>query len=373
VKNIIFCGPFGGRKGKVGGGESGNRKTLEILKNNGFEVDIVEKPYPMGDTNLYAFIYALQILNYIFRYIYQMLRSPTSSTIHITGFYGHLIYLEFIFLLLARIFSKRVIYELRAGGAVEFYTKGHWLYRIFFSFVVRKSTVVLCQGQEYVTFLMSEFSKTGVYYPNFIEGRYFYKYGVESIKSSLDNTVNLAYVGRIVESKNILHVIEIVSILKSKGIRVSLDLIGPCEGQYKQSLVALIHKLNVSSEIKFKGVLESEALFAQLEKAHFFIFPTEEKREGHSNSLTEAMACGVVPISTNIGFNRTVVGADDLIISCVDSVAFSEKIFDIWMSGDWERYSCFVRQRVKENFLDVSVEIDLISAHVDYKKGSTFE
>ena len=51
-----------------------------------------------------------------------------------------------------------------------------------------------------------------------------------------------------------------------------------------------------------------ERICDELQKAHFFVFPSQEKMEGHSNSLTEAMTFGVVPIVSAAGFNASIVG-----------------------------------------------------------------
>lgn len=363
IKKIIFCGPFGKDGRFVGGGESGNLKTLKLLKDGGYKVTLVEKPYPKGKGLIRPVFYILQMLGYVFRYIFALMNSSKECTIHITGFYGHLIYLEWIFVSLGRIFSRKVIYELRAGGADDFYHVGSKMYRLFFKKTILKADVVLCQGKEYQTFLGEDFKKTSVYYPNYMESTSFERFASKIVKTNKDDVIKLVYFGRLVASKNVENVIEIASLVKEGGTEVALCLIGPCESDYQIVLEHKVLSLNLHDNVEFLGKQPSDKLFSVLENSHFFVFPTKEKREGHSNSLTEAMACGVVPIVSDCGFNRSVVGNNELVINGINNNAFAEKILTVWQQGNWLELSEMVRDRVANNYLDTAVEERLLNAH----------
>jgi len=365
VNRIIFCGPFGGKKGRVGGGESGNNKTLKIFLEKGFFVKRVEKPYPFIKGFLGGVLYLFQVFVYYLRFLFSLVVSSKNTSVHITGFYGHLIYMEFFFVATAKIFSRKTVYELRAGGAVDYYLDGGYLYRFFFRKTVCTACNVLCQGKEYVTFLQSTFGIDGIYYPNYMEEQAFNTYGLGSDRSNNDAVVKLVYFGRLVASKNVEIVIEVAGNLKKKGLSIELSLIGPCVSSYRDILDKKLNEFDVASETRFLGSLASNYLFLELEKSHFFIFPTNEKREGHSNSLTEAMACGVVPVVSDFGFNRSVVNLDQLVISNIDSNMFSDEILSIWLGGVWQELSTNVRNRVKCNYLDTVVKERLVKSHVE--------
>ena len=74
-----------------------------------------------------------------------------------------------------------------------------------------------------------------------------------------------------------------------------------------------------------------EELVAFLKLSHFFLFPTHEYGEGHSNSLTEAMSYGVVPVASDWGYNKSVVGDDNLIVDGYDARMYSDIIKKYWM------------------------------------------
>jgi glycosyltransferase involved in cell wall biosynthesis len=367
MKKIIFCGPFGKNGRFVGGGESGNLKTLKLLQEGGYDVKLVEKPYPKGNGLIKPVLYIFQMFFYIFRYVYALLNTSKEVTVHITGFYGHLIYLEWLFVSIGKLFSRKVIYELRAGGADDFYYQGSKLYRLFFKKTVIKADVILCQGKEYQTFLKSHFDKAGVYYPNFMEYKSFIKFASKVLSVNKGDVIKLVYFGRLVSSKNVENVIEITSLIKKGGVEAELCLIGPCENNYQKVLQQKVQSLNLYNNVKFLGKQPSDKLFSVLENSHFFIFPTKEKREGHSNSLTEAMACGVVPIVSDCGFNRSVVGSDEFVIDGIDNKVFADKILSIWQQGNWRELSEMVRNRVENNYLDSVVKVRLLNVHSNYE------
>jgi len=365
MKCVIFCGPFGKGGRFVGGGESGNLKTLKLLEDGGYRVKLVEKPYPKGSRLIKPLLYILQMLAYIFRFFYALVSSSKEDTVHITGFYGHLIYLEWVFVSIGRLFSRKVVYELRAGGADDFYHDGSKLYRLFFKATILKADIVLCQGKEYQTFLKKYFNKASVYYPNYMEYKSFEKFASKVLAVNKNDVIKLVYFGRLVSSKNVENVIEIASLVKKSGLEVELCLIGPCENDYQQKLKKKVSTLNLMGNVEFTGKQSSEALFSILETSHFFVFPTKEKREGHSNSLTEAMACGVVPIVSDCGFNRSVVGSDEFVINGIDNQAFAEKILAVWQQENWRQLSELVRSRVENNYLDTAVKDRLLKAHIN--------
>ena len=125
-----------------------------------------------------------------------------------------------------------------------------------------------------------------------------------------------------------------------------------------------IHHL-ISSCI-FHGKMRKNDMIPYLQKAHFFLFPTEEKREGQSNSLTETMSFGIIPIASSQGYNKSTIANDLLIEDTLTAKAYSDKIISIWDKGDvtnlsQEMYNRinthFTYQQVKENISHIYAAI----------------
>lgn len=87
-----------------------------------------------------------------------------------------------------------------------------------------------------------------------------------------------------------------------------------------------------------------------LQKAHFFLFPTEEEREGQSNSLTETMSFGIIPIASSQGYNKSTIANDLLIEDTLTAKAYSDKIISIWDKGDVTNLSQEMYNRINTHF-----------------------
>jgi glycosyltransferase involved in cell wall biosynthesis len=345
---IIFFGPVQPNNIKaVGGGEAGNRKTIEILRKLGNTIEIIEKPYL---THGY-FNYVFTLLANIFKIIYLRLFKGFNR-IHITGYYLNSVYYEFFVVLLSKILFLEVLYEIRAGGFIDAYNNRSSVYRFFARRILYMSKYILCQGMEYVSFIKDKFTIESHYYPNFILNS-FVKDNDTSLRKESE-IVHLVYFGRVNESKNISFIIEVCSHLKGK-INFDLEIIGSATDEYLQFLKKLIEKNGMQEIVKFTPPIDFNTLQGILRQKHFFVFPTKEKREGHSNSLTEAMVFGVVPVTNNNGFNRTVLNNDKLILSYDNPESYSDAIFNIWNSGRWSFYSEFVYKRVVDNYTEQKV------------------
>ncbi len=122
--------------------------------------------------------------------------------------------------------------------------------------------------------------------------------------------------GRLAEHKGYRYLIEALRGFK----KVKLILVGG--GKQKEELQALSSKFNVQME--FKGKLEHTQIVAELQKADIFVLPSVT--EGMSNSLLEALACGLPVLVTNVGGSAELVKENGFIVEKENSEALREKI-----------------------------------------------
>jgi len=111
--------------------------------------------------------------------------------------------------------------------------------------------------------------------------------------TKVENLRRFIYLGRIAEEKKLEVIIEAFSVLRSVN-PVCLHVVG--EGEYELACRELVKKLGLESVVFFEGVILDP--FPMLYESDFFIQASD--REGLSNSLLEAMACGVVPVVSNV-------------------------------------------------------------------------
>jgi glycosyltransferase involved in cell wall biosynthesis len=285
----------------------------------------------------------------------------------LAGFYLNQIYFERLLIKTANIMGVKTLYEIRNGGMIESYNSGGGIYRHFMKNTLIKSSLVLCQGYDYVVFMKEEFNRESVYYPNYI---------MDDFVSDNNNgretqaKLRLIYFGRVVPDKNIEFILFTIKRLKELNVDFSLDIIGGYEDVYYQKLMKIITDNDINKkDVLFHGQMNFAEIHAYLKKAHFFIFPSKEKREGHSNALTEAMGSGVVPIVSTAGFNSSIVNNPSLVISEWEPLLYATAINDIYRSNTWKQFSDEVYKRVVENFTELVVKNSLLTAYDDlYKK-----
>jgi len=340
---------------RIGGAEAGCMKTMKILREAGFCIILLEKP-----------VRKKSLLSYVARLLYTWMRLVTllfmhrKATLHIVGCYRELMYVEWAFTLTAKVLRHKTVYDIRNGDMIKEYEKRGDLYKHGMLSLLKRNDSVLCQGIDYVRFIEDKLGKSALYYPNYIQDRF----TVGSYPKREMQQCRLVYFGRIVPAKNIDVMLEICHILHERGMSPTLDLIGGCSDAYKQELETNILKAGISGKVRFWGRKDVEEFFPYLRTCHFFLFPSNNYREGHSNSLTEAMGCGIVPVVSNVGFNRQVVDDDRLVISEADNaVMYANVIFGIWTSGGWESYSRKMYFRVIANFTEKSVRETLLEAY----------
>lgn len=140
-------------------------------------------------------------------------------------------------------------------------------------------------------------------------------------------------------------------------------LIGGYTEKYKSKLDSIVAECGLKSQqVRFLGQQPFEKICDELQKAHFFVFPSQEKMEGHSNSLTEAMTFGVVPIVSTAGFNASIVGKEELVVTTIDAQKYADAIEKILLHNTWPMYSRYVFQRIKENYTEDRVRKSIIES-----------
>lgn len=352
MKQLIFYAPLG--KGvpaeKIGGAEAGCLKTKQIYENAGIQVIPLSKPaISRGKIRFIIEMFILPI-----KLSFLLLKYP-KAVLHIVGFYTKIAKYEWLLMQIGKHMGHKIIYELRNGSMIRTYQEGTKSYKKTLKDLLLKPEIVLCQGLEYVDFIYKKWKVKRSYYPNYIMDSFL----SENYSANL-SPVRLIYFGRVTKSKNIDIIIKTLSLIRQAGINAVLEIIGGYNEQYKLLLDNIIREEDISNYVTFYGRKPFSYIAKRLQCSHYFVFPSQEKQEGHSNSLTEAMGCGVVPIVSDAGFNESICGISDLVIKTINANNFANKIIAIEKKNLWKSYSEQVFQRVKENYTQKIVSKKLI-------------
>lgn len=353
-RTIIFYAPVGTGVPvhMLGGGEKGCRRTQEILTDAGYKLITVDKPVMGKGVKQYI----LMTIKAYFKIIKSLLANK-NAVLYVVGFYEKNVYLEWMILSTGKILKHQVIYEARNGRLINAYADYGKRYKRFMDSILKKADVIFAQGLEYIDFIKQSFGKQAVYTPNYVMNRSLLPY--EGNRPF--GTIKLLYFGRVSESKNIDVVLKVAGELQNRGYKTETTIIGGYQEEYKKRLDELAQKLKLGS-VRFLGQQEFEVIRDELQRVHFFIFPSQEKMEGHSNSLTEAMTFGVVPIVSTAGFNASIVSKPELVVADIDFQKYADVVDRIVNDGTWCEYSQFVYERVKEIYTEDRVRENILGA-----------
>lgn len=359
-KTIIFYGPLPPKgNAPFGGGEVGNQRTLNILKSAGYHAKVVRRKRPKAKSARWLKIATLpfRVLWGFIEFTIVLIVSSRKSIVHIAGFYGKTIINEVTLLKIAKTLGFKVVYEMRGGGAIDYYNRLGSKYRHRFNTLVREADYLFSQGKENYPLIYSICQRDVFYYPNFIEKGFC----PDALPTKPDNKWNLIYFGRLEPGKNTLMVIDIVSRLQNKYKNIYLTLIGSGQEDYVSLVKESISKKLVPGTCTTRDSFKHDELKQFLPDKHFFLFPTES--EGHSNALTEAMGFGVVPIASRRGFNPTVVGEDALLVDNMESEEYYDVIDRIISSGSFLSFSQKVFDRIQSTYTEDIVSQQLLAEY----------
>lgn len=333
-----------------GGGEVGNRRTMQMLKELGYDVRLISRYYNYNKKSLWTYLLMItgDIVSVLKMFFVLIGKKRQNAVVHISGFTGQYMPLEFSAVSLSKFLGFNTTYEIRGGGIESNYQNGSSLYKWMFRTTVQTADTVFSQGLENKG-LINRVCKTRFFhYPNCVNTDFMPTF----CPNKPNDTINIIYVGRLSPQKNIDIVVKTVHRLVESGYNVNLDLIG--EGEDCRDYVDNVKKYVIDNKLqdicRFHGKLSKKDMKPFLEKAHFFLFPTEEKREGQSNSLTETMSFGIVPIASSQGYNRSTISNDYLIEDNLSAEAYASKIIEIHQDGMFPKLSKEMYNRIGNNY-----------------------
>ena len=121
---------------------------------------------------------------------------------------------------------------------------------------------------------------------------------------TINKSLNLTYVGRLIDYKGIDLIINVISNLKNKNINSNLNILGT--GILEKKLKELSKNLGVSNNVTFHGFKNFEEKLELIKNSDLFIIPSRKTKlqlEGGPLTLIESMAVGgVCLVSDSIGF-----------------------------------------------------------------------
>ena len=201
---------------------------------------------------------------------------------------------DMLYVLVARLLQRRVVYQVHGGSLPEEFFAGRAL-RALLRVVLRSADVVVLLAQ-------IELRAYRVFVPdvpleviaNGIESNALARM---SLACKARGPLQLAYVGRLVAEKGLFVALDAMAILAKEGREMRFTIAG--SGPDETNLRAISDQLGLTDRVHFAGPLFGDAKDELWRASHGFVFPTFQ--EGLPYALLEAMAAGAVPVTTRVG------------------------------------------------------------------------
>lgn len=352
-RKLFVCGPIAYPDAPAAGGfESSNLRLIKTLSKTGYLVDGMRYGDVSGDILMKSGTYIAAFSKILAKILFKI---SSGSVIHFTPLARHFLPIEVLLVIAASIRNLGIVIDLRAGSQENQYNSRGLIYRFLFRLLLKRADAISFEAEVYNDFVQKIAPKTPKHVlPNFIPSSIIRDEGIKQTVAG----PNFVYVGYVSEEKGAIHAAHVIKELRKKNLLATLTLIGDIEKDCKKKL----EDFQVQG-IKLTGPLRFEEIRPILDESHYFIFLTKWKGEGHSNALTEAMGHGCVPICTNHGFNKQVVGDAGMVIEDREEIdKISAAIVNSWKTDFYFVQSNAARKRVRDKYSDIVVvkKLDLI-------------
>lgn len=121
--------------------------------------------------------------------------------------------------------------------------------------------------------------------------------GTVAAGKQLSEPLRLLYAGRLETAKGVGRAIEVLRLLRQRGIAATFDIVG--DGVERPLFEGLVTGYELNQFVTFHGWLARTSLNELFAGAHFLIFPAASS-EGWPKVLSEGMAHGVVPVAGSV-------------------------------------------------------------------------
>jgi glycosyltransferase involved in cell wall biosynthesis len=297
----------------------------------------------------------------LFRRLFRFVSSPIALAVKLFALRPAIVHLntsldrkafwrDAVYLLIAKALGRRVLYQVHGGDLPE----------VFFgtSVVKRRIGRLILQRPDAVV-LLAEIERRA--YERFTPLR---RLSVIPNAINLDNgtsenlserfshePLRLGYIGRLVEAKGIMDIVEALHLLSERGIH-GFRLVIAGAGPMERTLRERIDSLSLDKEITLAGPLFGEAKLRFWQNTDLFVFPTFHP-EGLPYTVLESLAMGVPMVTTRIGGISDAVteGTHAIFVQPHDPSAIAEALLALTSNREQlQRMSVACRRRAVEQY-----------------------
>lgn len=193
---------------------------------------------------------------------------------------------------------------------------GLWVHR-----QLPRFTAVMAVSRAAQDFAKQSFGIDSIVVPNMVDVR---RFSVTSQKSQDDQVVKIVFLGRLVERKGSVYLLQALAQLQKTTLDTAYSVTIAGKGPLMPSLVDFTEKNNLEDIVSFPGFILEEAKPQFLADADIAVFPSTGG-ESFGISLIEAMAAtpGPVLAGDNPGYRTVMEGGEQQLVKPQDTEKFA--------------------------------------------------
>lgn len=235
------------------------------------------------------FFFTKSLISLFFRLLF----NRNIKVIHIHGAKdGSILRKYFICFIGKKIFRKKIIFHIHAGGFDEYYTQGGKFYKYLCKFLLNNASAVVVLSERWNEFFKKNFKiKKLIVIKNPVE-----HHPAVDVQPSRSE-VTFLFLGRIADHKGIFDLVDLI-------IKEQAQMRGKCRfligGNHEvERLQKTIAEGGISDIAQYIGWVQNDEKHKALSACDYFILPTYE--EGMPMTILEAFSYGKPVISTPVG------------------------------------------------------------------------
>jgi glycosyltransferase involved in cell wall biosynthesis len=264
---------------------------------------------------------------------------------------------DLIFLGLLRSRARRTVYHFHGAGGVAFLMGSNALLRAWARLVLFEPDLVLRPpGATSDEAAMCK-AKREIVVNNAIEDPI--AMVSESARKWPDGELSFAFVGLIAEDKGVFDLVEIARLLRDRGRRFTMSIVGEGTPKETSRLQDLIRRYDLVEFVRLPGVLVGQQKFKLLQETTIYLFPTYFRAETQPTAIMEALALGVPVVASDWRAINTIIdqAVNGYTVPPRNPMAFCQAIETIITQGQIDRMRAAARRIFLDRFtLDRHVE-----------------
>jgi len=224
---------------------------------------------------------------------------------------GFAFYRDSIYVLLCKIFRRRIVFHFQAKGIVSL--NNNILSRIYLRLIFNKTEAIILSELLYYD-IKYFINKQRVYVvPNAIKDNLKEIEFRRILMRKKNKKVNLLFLSNMIESKGPLDVLEICAELKKRKINFVCNFAGAFSSEdFKRKFFSQLKELNLDKDCFYLGPVYGEKKFKILERSDYLIFPTYYPQEGLPLVILEALMYGIPCLSYDNAAVKGIVSKREL-------------------------------------------------------------